>query len=47
METAPAMSPLGFTRALEMRWPSGTRMAFTMPPAASASENTLRACLAL
>ena len=35
------MSPLGLTRALEMRWPSGTRIAFTMPPAASASENTL------
>jgi len=38
----PATSPLALTRAFEMRWPSGTRMAFTMPPAASASTNTLR-----
>ena len=37
-----AMSPLGLTLELEMRWPSGTRIPFTMPPSATAPANTLQ-----
>mmetsp|Transcript_33434 Transcript_33434/g.56144 ORF Transcript_33434/g.56144 Transcript_33434/m.56144 type:complete len:201 (+) Transcript_33434:177-779(+) len=35
-----AMSPLGLMRALEMRLPSGTQMALTTPPSATAALNT-------
>ena len=39
---SPEMSPLGFRRELETRCPSGTRIAFTIPPPSSAAANTLR-----
>lgn len=40
------MSPLGLSRELEMRWPSGTRSALTMPPCRHGPER-LRSTAAL